>query len=360
MSVYGKKLLATILGAFVFIGIAFAACLQFVSQKDLNAIARYDHANIEHLINQEIDSLVWQTHRSQVTDLARELSQDRSIWSSIQKNDNRQLESILPQLWRRAVVSSHKIALLGVTVLNPNGIVLARRRVDGISLDDSQVRGKLARRQGLDKLKIFRSTWLSAGRPIMSVGYPIGGLRPHGLLLIHVDPLNAAATLDRRLGVGIEFRPLDGEASLLKLTNWTPELNADLRSLTVTVNGPNRTPIMTAHVVRDVAMLSATMDSIRFWSTLGLLAVVITVALAASLVILSLTAMEARHRGDELCRIAMDNLPQGVLMIDRDEQISVVNKRLLDIYNLSAEIVKPGCLFIDLSQTPCSNGFAAT
>jgi diguanylate cyclase (GGDEF)-like protein/PAS domain S-box-containing protein len=45
---------------------------------------------------------------------------------------------------------------------------------------------------------------------------------------------------------------------------------------------------------------------------------------------------------------AIDNMTQGLLMFDASERIVVCNRRYIEMYGLSPEVVKPGCSFHDL------------
>jgi diguanylate cyclase (GGDEF)-like protein len=45
---------------------------------------------------------------------------------------------------------------------------------------------------------------------------------------------------------------------------------------------------------------------------------------------------------------ALGNMSQGLIMFDADERISICNGRYLEMYNLSSDIVKPGCTLSEL------------
>ncbi|HVQ69972.1 MAG TPA: EAL domain-containing protein [Bradyrhizobium sp.] len=45
---------------------------------------------------------------------------------------------------------------------------------------------------------------------------------------------------------------------------------------------------------------------------------------------------------------AVNNMTQGLLLFDTKQQLVICNKRYLDMYGLSAEVVKPGCSFRDV------------
>jgi diguanylate cyclase (GGDEF)-like protein/PAS domain S-box-containing protein len=53
-----------------------------------------------------------------------------------------------------------------------------------------------------------------------------------------------------------------------------------------------------------------------------------------------------KHRLDT----ALNNMTQGLVLYDASARILTTNQRYLDMYNLSTEVVKPGCHFVDLIQ----------
>lgn len=87
-------------------------------------------------------------------------------------------------------------------------------------------------------------------------------------------------------------------------------------------------------------------------------------ALAALTIVLGITVWllqpqssgATRSTEDRFSRVAMDNLPQGLIMFDADENIVVVNRALLDMYELSDEVVQPGCSFIDYLKHRAETG----
>ena len=45
---------------------------------------------------------------------------------------------------------------------------------------------------------------------------------------------------------------------------------------------------------------------------------------------------------------ALNNMSQGLCMFDADERVVVLNLRFLEMYQLSPEVVRPGCTLIEL------------
>jgi methyl-accepting chemotaxis protein len=57
-----------------------------------------------------------------------------------------------------------------------------------------------------------------------------------------------------------------------------------------------------------------------------------------------------------LLDIALDNMTQGVVMFDHSGRLVVCNQRYLEIYGLSAKVVKPGAMLADIIQHRLATG----
>lgn len=68
----------------------------------------------------------------------------------------------------------------------------------------------------------------------------------------------------------------------------------------------------------------------------------------------------ARHRAGKgegaLLRMVINNMTQGVVLIDANERVLVCNDRYVDMYKMSREIVKPGCTLMDLIKNRIATG----
>ena len=81
-------------------------------------------------------------------------------------------------------------------------------------------------------------------------------------------------------------------------------------------------------------------------------------AVVSILVMAATTVLLARKlRLDSMrMRVAINNMSQGLCMFDGDERLVVCNQRYMEMYNLSAEVVKPGCTLQSLLEYRISNG----
>ena len=80
---------------------------------------------------------------------------------------------------------------------------------------------------------------------------------------------------------------------------------------------------------------------------------------AISLLSMSLvTAFADRRVGDKslLLATALNNMTQGVVMFDTAERFVICNDRYLEMYNLSRDVVKPGCTLLDIIQHRVATG----
>jgi diguanylate cyclase (GGDEF)-like protein/PAS domain S-box-containing protein len=89
-------------------------------------------------------------------------------------------------------------------------------------------------------------------------------------------------------------------------------------------------------------------------------ALAIAIANAAVAVLgMSLGVAFADHRFHEQSQrlsVAVNNMSQGLVMFDATERLVVCNERYLRMYNLSSEIIKPGCSLRDVIRHRISTG----
>jgi diguanylate cyclase (GGDEF)-like protein len=92
----------------------------------------------------------------------------------------------------------------------------------------------------------------------------------------------------------------------------------------------------------SAALASWRQETRTFASGAGLAALIVAIMLLAIV-----KYLREQHRRLD---IAVNNLTQGLLLYDSDARIVLCNKRYLEIYNLSPDVVKPGLPFRDLIE----------
>ncbi|HET7911748.1 MAG TPA: PAS-domain containing protein [Pseudolabrys sp.] len=102
------------------------------------------------------------------------------------------------------------------------------------------------------------------------------------------------------------------------------------------------------HYVVPVARWGAPAPVVSFF----LSAIIALLAMAATLAALSRMLRTDNQR----MRIAINNMSQGLCMFDGNERLVICNQRYMDMYKLSADIVKPGCTLQSLLEYRIRNG----
>ena len=82
----------------------------------------------------------------------------------------------------------------------------------------------------------------------------------------------------------------------------------------------------------------------------------LAVGALACAIVAALAVRRGRARDGVLLDIVIDNMTQGVVLVDADEIVHVCNRRYVEMYGLSPEIVKPGCTLRDLIRNRISTG----
>src|SRR6185437_4194000 len=65
---------------------------------------------------------------------------------------------------------------------------------------------------------------------------------------------------------------------------------------------------------------------------------------------------EGRNDNGALLAMVLNNMTQGVVLFDDREHVLVCNDRYVEMYGLSAKVVKPGCTLLDLIQNRITTG----
>ena len=67
-------------------------------------------------------------------------------------------------------------------------------------------------------------------------------------------------------------------------------------------------------------------------------------------------SIKAGGNDGALLAMVLNNMTQGVVLVDADERLIVVNDRYVDMYALSPEVVKSGCTLMDVIKNRISTG----
>jgi diguanylate cyclase (GGDEF)-like protein/PAS domain S-box-containing protein len=127
------------------------------------------------------------------------------------------------------------------------------------------------------------------------------------------------------------------------------------------VDGEDRLTSIRALSVFPVSIIATTTvaTALADWraQTRSLIVAAGLVALVVAVTLLLITRKLSKQHKESQLRLALEkerldtavnNMTQGLLLYDSDARIVLCNERYLDMYGLSADVVKPGCHFRDL------------
>ncbi len=353
---YRHKLLATVVASYAIACLAVAGCLEVVTARYQAAVEAAENVQLDGILNRQVDDLLWTRHAELVRDLARDIAQEPELRRLVEAGDTAALQLALPGTWRRAVVTSGSVAVLGVAALRPDGTTLKNVGALSPTSEELDIEAVVSRREGIDRFKILTLVWVSQGNPVLTVIHPVGGLRRIGYVAVHTNPIVALSKLDQQLGIGLSFRSADSSKLLAALDNWSAPSDAQLRDATISIRRGDGAPFMTAVVQRDVARRASTMHGLRTWSFILLIGIISAVAAVSTALVLALTRQIATETANERCKIAIDNMSQGLAMFDAEGRLTVCNKLYAELYGLTPEQTKPGTTIRQLLEYRHANG----
>jgi hypothetical protein len=190
-----RQLNATIVASYVIACLALGLCLDRVLKLYESTVEATENAQLERILNREVSDAAWREYASSAVGLARDVTQDSEASRLFQSKDPK-FGPASQDLLRRSSVTSGAMGILGFGAMTMDGDVFISEGDVPINDADLNAQALISQRKGVDRAKVLTCVWLFHGRPVLTVIYPIGGLRPVGYFILHTDPLSALATLD--------------------------------------------------------------------------------------------------------------------------------------------------------------------
>src|SRR5262245_14380700 len=358
------------------------------------ATARYEQATrdlqierVGYILNRYVNETVWQLFAADVGGIARDIAQEDNLRKAVSTADRDGLKHLLPEAWRRDAVSSGRVPMLGITVYQSDGTVMAEHvRVPALR-PTAALSDLLPKRQGNDRLARLRHVWTDGGAPRLSLVVPVGGLRLAGYLAVHVDPLHALHNLDDRLGMEIVFTSADGAKRLAELQNFKIADGATVLHGEFMVKAPSGLPVFRANVTWDETETANLMLNIRGWSFAILIAALTLITVATLMLVLIVSrqmareeteaataALSAKRAEDDAWRRAeevnlreiseartrltdaIESISEGFSLYDAEDKLIVCNTRYRELFATHADVMVPGTSFETILRTAIERG----
>jgi methyl-accepting chemotaxis protein len=249
------------------------------------AFDAYRQSTAQEMLDARVAAELWDRHGAEVAALAQQIAGGQALRQAVTARDRAVLEPMLVEEWRRGVVSSGTITLLGLGLYAPDFTPIAAAWRAGSEQLDPSIIAAASVREGAERLRTLPRSWLSDGRPRLTMLVPVGGLRLVGYLAVTVDPLPALAGLDSALSMALTVRSLANGAALLSPRNVAPPEPSQAGVSHLTLHGLDGAPLATVEAVADLAVLRGTLGAIRDGALATFLLVSGTVAFLATVVV---------------------------------------------------------------------------
>jgi PAS domain-containing protein len=151
---------------------------------------------------------------------------------------------------------------------------------------------------------------------------------------------------------GDQQRIFDATSKLVVETGAAPAFPAMVRAATIVVRGENVGKVEVATSVRALAAKTSILAALSCLLGFGIYYAVRVFPMRTLNRIMRALDRTQRHLRVQNSRFdaALNNMSQGLIMFDAEQRIVVCNDRYLEMYNLSRDIVKPGCTLRALLQ----------
>ena len=228
-------------------------------------VFKFDDDNAQKVADFSINDLAWNDYGTDVSEIGRNISQNDALRKALTDRNADALKTILADEFGRSAISSGQVKALGLAVYDGNMNLVSESWRGPAEKVPAAVTDSVAKRDGLDRLKIFTRVWLSDDEPRISAFIPVGGLHLLGYVAVHADPVHALASLNQRMGVALEIQSNSGKR-LLDAGNFKTREGAIIHQETFVLKGPDKEPLGFLKLNQDVTDLTKALDSTALWS----------------------------------------------------------------------------------------------
>jgi methyl-accepting chemotaxis protein len=251
--------------------------------------------NAQKIADVAIADLAWHEYARMVGDIGRNIAQGETLRAALAARNEAAITAALSDEFGRGAISSGQVKALGFGAYDSSFNLIAEVWRGSAAAIPDPVRNALAARQGPERLKLASHVWAADDEPRLSVFVPVGGLRPVGYVASHADPIHALATLDQRLGMGVEIVSLGKGERILASDNYHIPAGAIVRANSLIARGPSGEPIARLNVKQDVTDLAHALKSTGLWS-LGAFAVIYGGISAGAVLLIAMFVRNVRRR----------------------------------------------------------------
>ncbi len=305
----------------------------FNMTRDYEALVfEFHREQAQKIVDVAVEDTLWKGLVGAVTQSAHELTQE--LRTPYEQRDMAGLQKQLEGHYGTALVvySRGVVNLLGMTVHDLSGTLVEENWHGPRPALPPVLIERLVARAGSDRLRPFMQVWRDGDAPRLSVAVALGGLRPSGYVILHVNPITALHSIDKLLGMEAKVLGLKSRELLAAPGNYRVPDGARVSSADLLLHGPEGESLAYLQVSRDVSALTSALSITRQNAFL------IFVLIAGGLSIASVVAVWLYLRiGEKRERTILEASPVGVAIFDQSRVIGFANGRTGEMHGTTAQ-----------------------
>jgi methyl-accepting chemotaxis protein len=269
---------------------------------------------------------IWTEHFKTISELAQAVSQTEVVRAATMNQDAEGIRIGLRSEFRHSLVTTGAVALVGIGIYDLEMKLLGSEWNGGPELSPPRAQLEpLARREGMDRRNLVQFGWAAPNGPVQSVVAAIGGFRPVGYAVLHVNPLPKLQGLEQRLGMNLSLRPRGSNQSLLDLTGVQASPDAEIVQAATSLQAPDGSEIADVVIGRNVTALHA--DLVRTRTTSFTIFLVIAGGIAAVALALVARYIAAERKRDAAREAAERQLAEERAAAEEAAQVREATQR---------------------------------
>ncbi|MDP2793552.1 MAG: response regulator [Sulfurisoma sp.] len=305
----------------------------FNMTRDYEALVfEFHREQAQKIVDVAVEDTLWKGHVGAVTQSAHDLVQE--LGTPYQQRDMTGLQKKLEGHYGTGLVAHGRgaINLLGMTVHDLSGTLVEEYWRSPRPVLPPVLIERVVARTGSGRLRPFTQAWRDGDAPRLSVTVALGGLRPSGYLILHVNPITALHSIDKLLGMEAEVLGLESRERLAAPGNYRVPDGARVSSADLLLHGPEGEKLAYLHVSRDVTALTSALSATRQEAFL------IFVLIAGGLSIASVAAVWLYLRiGEKRERTILEASPVGAAIFEQSGVIGFANGRSGEMHGTTAQ-----------------------
>ena len=228
---------------------------------------RFYAQGAERQFQSVVDAEIWRRHRNTVVDAATGMTKSKKLVAALKSTDRAELEAAMQEATNSGAIGLGEIDARTVIIADKEFNELASFRAEGMHRASEGFWNRLSAREGADRRRPFVEVWYDGEIPLFGVAVPVGGLRVHGYVVVHANPLHGMTAIDEMLGAHVTLLGQETGRELARYHGHEFGADAILQEHSANLLDPNGDIFVAYEIEVDTSSLTAAIAGVEAWAT---------------------------------------------------------------------------------------------